>query len=364
MRTIKIFALPSHATEERTSGVDFARVIQPMEHLNGFEYEGVKFEVTIFSPKDTYDWIEVAQNYDIIFLNYTSMDWEFAKMGLMARKFNKTMVMDVDDSLWDVAKDNPIYESLKRGSRGLHVFTSICKEVDYITTTSKFLRNVISRNTARSTSVIKVLPNFIDLDNLYTYRPKFKDDLQIRLLHFGSTTHFLDLQSEEFEKGIDMIMKEYPNVVFKTVGALIPRYKNKWGQRYESGFGHQDLYKWVKERFPLFMDETDIIVVPLEENRYTRCKSSIKYLEASSAKKAGVYQKIRQYEEVIKEGVNGYTAAYAEDWYNAIKKLIDDKEHRKTIGEQAFKTVSNDWQMKGNIHLYAQLFKNIIDKKE
>src|SRR3990167_8006001 len=78
-RTIKIFALPSHATKTRTSGVDFARVIQPSKYLNGFIYKGYKFDVYIYDPivDEKLDWLKVSQEYDIIFLNYTANPWGF-----------------------------------------------------------------------------------------------------------------------------------------------------------------------------------------------------------------------------------------------------------------------------------------------
>lgn len=361
MRTIRIFALPSHATKDRVSGVDFARIIQPIEHLNGYSDGEVKFETKVYdvNSDEKMDWMEVVNNFDLIFFNYTAMPWEFAKMGATARAKGIPMVMDCDDAIWEIMSDNPVYESFKKGSENLRNFTAICREVDYMTTTSKFLRNVISHHTLKQTNLIKILPNFVDL-SLYKYQPAFKDTYDITLLHFGSTTHFIDLQSEEFEKGIDMVMREYPNVIFKTVGAMIPAYKHKWGQRYQNSYGHQDLYKWVNERFPEFMAETDILVVPLDINTYTKCKSSIKFLEASSAKKAGVYQRIRQYDEVIEQGVNGYLAYTAQEWYESIKKLIDDKEHRRQVGENAFNTVKEGWQMKDHVDLYAKLFKDIL----
>lgn len=363
MKTIRIFALPSHQTADRTSGVDFARVIQPMKSLNGYEDKDVRFEVRLYDIHEdkTMDWEWVAKNHDILFFNYTSSPWEFAKMGVMARKYNRLMVLDLDDSLWDIMPDNPVYDALKEGSEGIRNFTCIANEVDYITTTSRYLRNVIAHNTRKPTNKIATLPNFIDMDNIYTHRSKFKDTYDITLLHFGSTTHFIDLQTEEFEKGIDMVMKEYPNVVLKTVGALIPKYKYKWGIRYKNDFGHQDVYKWISDRFPQFMNDTDIFVTPLADNRYTRCKSSIKFLEASSSIKPGVWQKIRQYQEVVEDSKNGFLAYYAEDWFNSIKKLIDDKQLRKEIAKNAFDTVDRDWQMKNNTYKYAEFFKSLSD---
>lgn len=678
MKKIKIFSLPSHQQLERTSGVDLARIIQPSQHLNGYKDEDTKFEVRLYDiHKDTtMDWEWVAKNHDIIFFNYTALPWEFAKMGVMVRKYNKLLVMDTDDSLWNITTDNPIYQALKKGSEGLKNFTAICNEVDYMTTTNKYLRNVITHNTKKTADKVHVLPNCIDMDKLYTHRSELKDTNEIVLTHFGcfddtteiltengfklfkdlspsdkvatisrdgvleyqtptdrqiydydgemirvknsqvdllvtpnhqlyadgevkiaeqiegkrcrmhkdsgwagveqerfvsfgidvpmddwlkflgfwlaegwvsksklkqksgnitdcmqvgisnatyykefdslvrvsnkefweymsmfggasekyipecikglstrqlkilfdwyikgdghvdnagrirsgtvskqladdlvevslkigmsanvrkvkkrevviegrtipvsrmkdyyvvsyirksrcnptvlpehfsretykgkiydvevpnhtifvkrngvciwsgnSTTHFLDLQTEEFEKGIDMIMKTYPNVIFKTIGSLIPKYKYKWGQRYRNDYGHQDVYKWIGDRFPMFMDECDIFVTPLAENTYTKCKSNIKYLEVSSAIKPGVWQRIRQYENIVKEGENGYLAYSAEDWFGAIKTLIDDKQLRQSVANKAYDTVKSGYQMKNNVYRYANFFKSIL----
>jgi len=360
MKKISIFCLPSHQTVERTSGVDMARIIQPMEHLNGYEHEGVKFETYVYHPtKDKeLDWMQVAEKYDMVYLNYTAMPMEFAKMGLMFRKAGKPMVLDLDDSLWDIVEDNPAYHVYQKGSEGIRNFTCIANEVDYLTTTNTYLRNVIDHHTNKKD--ITVLPNYIDFKK-YSHRCKTKDTHEIQLLHFGSTTHFKDLQTEEFGKGIDKIMKRYPNVKLKTVGAMLPKYQKRWSMRYESGFGDVDVYKWIKNKFPKFMDECDICVIPLEANPYTVCKSSIKFLEMASAVRPVVAQKIRQYKKVIKNGENGYLCKTADQWYEAISKLIEDKDHRQQVAANGFKTVRDDWQLKSHLDEYARLFKRVKD---
>lgn len=261
----------------------------------------------------------------------------------------------MDDSLWDVMPDNPAYSAWKKGGEHIKNFTAICNEVDHITTTNRYLKNVIMHNTYKRADQISVFPNRINFD-LYKHRCEFKDQLEITLLHFGSTTHFIDLQNKEFQDGIDMIMKEYPNVKLLTAGAMIPEFRRKWGQRYINSYGDQDLYKWVNERFPYFMDQADICVVPLEDSMYNRCKSGIKFLEMSSAIKPGVYQNVRQYSELVKHGENGYLATKSQEWYESIKKLIDDKEHRRKLGQEAFKTVEEGEQMKDHVEDYAQFF--------
>src|SRR5690606_35548857 len=121
--------------------------------------------------------------------------------------------------------------------------------------------------------------------------------------------------------------------------------------RYIVDYGHQDVYTWIKDYFPKFMDETDILVTPLAENRYTKCKSNIKFLEGSSAGKPGVWQNIRQYAETV-DGENGLLANRAEDWYKQIKLLIDNPKLREEMGKKAFKTVEDEWQIQKNVNLY------------
>lgn len=364
MKTIKIFAVPSHASKDRVSGVDFARIIQPMEHLNGWDNGKVKFEATVYNPNSELhnDWRIVTRNFDIVYFNYTANPWAFAAMGAMCRANDVPMVLDLDDNLFNITSDNPAYDVYKQGSDGLKNFTAIMNEVDYVTCTNNYLKNVILHNTKKTADKVFVFDNYIDLD-LYKYPQPFKDDEQILLTHFGSTTHFVDLQNKEFVEGVRRILRDFPTVRFLTVGSFVPSFRNNWGERYQNEFGHVDVYTWIKEKFPQVMARTDICVVPLENLPYTRCKSAIKFLEMSSAKKPGVWQKIRQYQAVV-GGENGLLAETADEWYEAIKSLVLDSKKRKKMGEKAYQDIVDKYQMKDNVSQYADFFTDVFDKNK
>ena len=361
MKKIRLFALPSHASKDRVSGVDFARIIQPMECLKLHK----DFAVTVWDVHEPNPatWDQLAPKYDIFYFNYMNNPWGFAAMGCMARKHGVKLVMDMDDALWRILADNPAHKIFKKGSKGIAVITSICNEIDYLTCTNSYLRNVIASSTMKHHDNIRVFPNYIDLD-LYSYRAKVKDRHNIVIGHFGSTTHFTSLLSEEFMKGMDKIMREYPNVTFKTVGAHIPKYKLRWGARYEYGFGDPDLFIWIKNKYPAVVDDIDFFVTPLIENVYNRCKSAIKWLEVSAAKKPGVWQDIRQYNQVIEPGKHGFLARSASDWYKGMKKLIESVELRREIGENAFKEVKEKWTIQRHINDYADFFKEVMIDKQ
>lgn len=366
MKTIRIFAFPTHGTVKRTSGVDMVRMIQPMQLLDGYKDKEVEFKVNIFDPKDDFkkkdplSWVNVAKNYDIIYLNYLPDAWGYAAMGAMARSNNRKIVLDTDDSLWDVKKDNVAHSVYHKGSVATSNFTAMCNDVDYMTCSNSYLKNIILNETYKRADKVRVFPNYINLD-LYNHKSEFKDTNTITLMHYGSSSHFEDLTTEDFAKGVDKIMMEYPNVVVKFIGAFIPKFRNRWGSRYINAFGHEDIYEWIKGRFREYIDEADIMITPLTEDKYNRCKSSIKFIETASAGKPGVWQDIRQYSEVVKNGENGFLARTQDDWYKAIKTLIEDKKLRKTMGENAFKTVKKDWQIQDHINDYASFFREVYE---
>lgn len=360
MKKIRVFAFPSHQTFERTSGVDFARIIQPMKHLHGYKDDEVEFEVTLYDINIENNWEEIAKNHDIIYFNYIANSWGFAMMGMLARKNGTKLVLDLDDSLWEIREDNPAHSVYHKGSQALIDFTAICNEVDYMTVTNSYLKNVVVNNTYKRHEKVAVLPNYIDL-KLYKHRSPEKNERNILLLHYGSTTHFEDLSNKDFVIGMNKILKEYPNVKVKFVGAFLPRLQKLWSQRFETAYGDSDIYKWIKDHFPKYMDEADIIVTPLEDNKYTRAKSDIKYLEASSAKKPGVYQRMRQYADTIKDGEDGFLARSSDEWYGKIKKLIDSPGLRRKMGEAAFKKVKQEKQIQQHVKEYADLFKQVVD---
>lgn len=362
MREIKIFALPSHTFIDKISGVDYVRIIQPMRFLNGFKYNDVKFKVIVYdhSKNRSFDWRDVFAKNDIVYFNYTSNDVGYAVMGLLAQKYNKKLVCDLDDDLFNILGDNPAYEVFKPEGWGRVVIKAILGDVSHVTCTNQHLKHSIAHYTEKDLDKIGVLPNYIDLD-LYKHRCKFKDRGFYVGLHFGSTTHFRSLYDNAFVEALDMIMKEYPNFTFKTVGAFIPDFRNRWGVRYQQIHGHQDLLKWIK-KMPAIMKDADFMIVPLVNNAYNKSKSSIKYLEASSYKIPGCYQHIRQYAEVIHHKHNGLLCSGTEEWYKGIKLMLDNAELRKTMGTNAFKTIEKGWQIKDNLKEYAEFFIKVLDK--
>lgn len=361
MKVIKIFSFPSHSPREHVSGVDYPRVIQPMKFLQGYTDGEVKFEIIPWDgqPIRFQQWGDICKDIDIIYLNYTTNADMFASMGMMTEMHGVKIVMDVDDALWHINKDNTAYESYKKGSLGIATFNDITNYVDYLTCTNNYLRNVIVNYTHKAFNKIEVFPNTVDTE-IYNKVPSFKDTMNINIVHYGSSSHYTDLSDPIFVEAIDKIMQEYPNVTFLTVGSFFGDFKMKWGRRYNEEFGALNFMDWAKDKFPEVMVKTDIFVAPLTNNLYNRCKSDIKRSEVATAKKPFIGQDIRQYQEVIENGVDGMLAGTTEEWYQAIKKFCDNPELRKSIGENGYNRTMKERQSKDQVIRYCNFFKKVV----
>lgn len=355
---MKIFAFPSHTNKEKVSGVDFARIIQPMSNLA--KEKG--YEVKIYDPQNDLDgkikWKDVGKDYDVVYMNYLNARHAFAAIGTYNRMFNKKMIIDIDDDLWGILPDNPAYSVFGKRSDGIRTITAILNEADHITCTNTHLRNVILHNTNKSIDQVSIIPNAVDF-NVYDRPVKRTKSHQFRIIHFGSTTHFQSLAEENFTKAMNRIMKEYPNVTFTTIGALVPKFRMKWGPRYINKHGDIDVFKWIK-KMPDMLSEGDLLVVPLTNNTYNRSKSSIKFLEASAVKLPGCWQNIRQYKDIVRDGENGFLCNTYKEWYKAIKSMIDLGELREQIAEQAYDDVKSNHTIQKLLPEYKELFEKVL----
>lgn len=360
MKKVRIYALPSHQTKERHSGVDMVRVNQPMKYLNGYEYGDYVFEVKVHDVNtDSDSWLDISKQYDLVFFNYTVMDWHYAAMASVVHGNKKKIVMDIDDAIWHVQSDNVIYEGLQK-LNAAYILTCIIDDVDGVITTNRYLRNVITHETHKRIDQIKVIENHIDPE-LYTYDFEAKDTGTITLMHYGSSSHFEDLLDENFCKGIDRIMQEYPQVVLKTIQSFISKLRYRWGQRYQNAGGDVDIYKWISGKFGQYMSEADIMVVPLRDTIYNRCKSDIKFLESGSTGVPGVYSSTRPYRDTIEHGITGYLASTEQEWYESIKALVNSVDTRQKIGRAAREYVRSNRDIRQYADEYASYFLKILD---
>jgi len=358
---IKILGWKTHGKwlkndKYQTHGVDYARIINPLQHL-----DKEKFEVTItddpFNDK-LKTWDEITKYYDIVYFSYMDGIIDFVNLGLMSEKNNCELVVDLDDALDMVPKGSNVYQAFHPGSEQLYICECIIQEVKHVTTTNMFLKRHMVEWLGLAHNKVKCLPNYIDF-NMYDYKKinKKKSD-KIVIQFFGTSTHVVDILWAPLMVAMERIMSEYKNVYFDTCGMFLPHLKSRWGYRYTFHLGKPDVYEWADKLWPELMSEADICLAPLQPTDFSKCKSGIKFLEVSAGKCPLIASNIRQYQEM--EGCL-LADPTPEDWYRHLKTLIDSPEKRKELGEQAYEYVKKYHQIQDNIQQYEDYFTTIFN---
>ena len=93
----------------------------------------------------------------------------------------------------------------------------------------------------------------------------------------------------------------------------------------------------------------DIAVAPLDDNKFTRCKSHIKWMEMSALKFPVIASRVYPYyvdlwgRPTIEHDKTGLLVK-PNEWEEALELLITNKEKRKELAENAYSSVKENWQ--------------------
>ena len=164
-----------------------------------------------------------------------------------------------------------------------------------------------------------------------------RNDTNIIIGYFsGSITHNSDL--EMIEPAIIKILKEYNNVKLLIFGQLtIPEELNNFNQQIIK----KNFTDWRK--LPQLISNVDINIAPIEDSIFNQAKSENKWLEAALVKVPTIASNVGAFKDVIIHNETGLLCNNVDDWYISFKALIDNKELRNIIGENAHKICKNKY---------------------
>lgn len=257
-----------------------------------------------------------------------------------AQYFNKTVFFDIDDLVIDRkytdeikfvkemnASDRRLYDD------GVARMSETMKKCDYlITTTDALARELkqygkevfINRNVASEEMVRLSL-------NASKKNRRNSERVVIGYLS-GSITHNPDF--ELIKPALIKIMDEYENVDLLMMGYLdlpedLMRFKERIIQKPFSDW----------HVLPRIIAGIDINLAPIEKTIFNEAKSENKWTEASLCEVVTVASDYGAFHDVIKDGETGILCKNNNDWYKSIKQLIENKDLRERIGNNAKREV-------------------------
>lgn len=336
----------------RTSAVDYYRLIQPGMWLT--EWFDVEIRKDPFNGKPEKNWEEIVKNFDIIWTGYNiHSEMAYVQIRVLCLKYGKKLVIDLDDNIWQITPDNPVYPRLHKGTPDLHKLTCILSDVEYITTTTPYLKDRIFKETKNPKATC-----FDNTVHISDYSVKKKKHEEINLFYAGTQTHLWDINQPVFKNALRRIFDEFPQVKLTMLGVYTFEFQKLFKGRFRHVQGHSNFPEYM-EIWKREIAQADIALAPLIRNDFTRCKTAIKYYEYSAAKIPTIASDVQPYRKVVQYG-NGILCDSEDDWYNAMKRLIVNEKERREMGKKAHEWVKAYRNPETMRYKYKDFFESIL----
>lgn len=343
----KILFIPS----TQNGGVYYYRVYTPMLDIS--KRYGDEFDITINgayrftdAEKD-----EIGKNYDIVWIHnclfMSDIQEEVWKTIVYCKKvYGTRFVLDLDD-FWEYHKNHPAVDACRFNAFPEKMMINF-KLFDYVTTTTEYFKGVISNYFPAEK--IYVFNNAISTDDAqFSGYKNPSDKLRIGLTGGSSHTddikqlldfpkYLTDKQLDEIEFVLCGFDKNAEKINVDENGKIIGREalddkENWWVQtenHFKSKFKH---YKRIESKdickgeFGKIYEDIDVLLVPLTNNAFNRCKSELKFIEAGFTQTAVIASNVIPYSNF---GTNNDDSLLVkeptpQEWARAVKRLLRDK---------------------------------------
>lgn len=192
------------------------------------------------------------------------------------------------------------------------------------------------------------------LDHLNQFRTTDKSQKKTIDIFYGSGTqaHNSDF-IEQALPAIERILAEMPQVRLVVVGYL--RLPKEFRTRFAQQYIQLPPVKSVQAYWSL-LEQADINIAVLQDDRLNDCKSELKWFEAACFGIPSVVSSTANYRDVVKDGEDAFLAATPDEWYGALKRLTKSVELRQKVGQAALQRAKEDYSLEAlGGHLSEQL---------
>ena len=256
------------------------------------------------------------------------------------KKTRAKLIFDFDDSIWlqNVSDANRYLKFLKNPRKT----RKIIDLADRVVAGNQYLADFA----AKTNKHVSIIPTTIDTDAYQKVSRPQNDSLVIGWS--GSITTI-----QHFEYAIlflKRIKDEYGNrVKIKVIG--------------DANYSNEELgvkgIAWNEADELKELSEFDIGIMPLPDGEWAKGKCGLKGLQYMALEIPTIMSRVGVNSEIIQHGENGMLASSHEEWYGAIKQLIEDTERRINLGKKGRDTVVSEFSVQANANKYLNLFEEL-----
>ena len=408
MGKIKILVIPSD-----TCGCGYYRSLKP--HTKLAEMYENDFDIDIKYQVDWSD-VETMKKYDIIHIHkglFPNMD-VFRSTLKECRDNGTVVIMDLDD-YWDLGPYHPASSDIKRYGIDKLIKENI-KLVDYMTTTTDIFKKEIERLNPN----VKVFVNAIDREEeQFISKPNPSEKIRFGFVMGSSHLHDIEMLKGISNKlpqdvrdkiqfvlcGYDLrgtisyldnngqlqtrpitpkesVWYEYERILTDDYKIVSPQYK-EWLNRFipnsKYEFEDNEPYKrrWTKGimTYCTHYNDIDVLLAPLDDNKFNSFKSELKLIEAGMMNKAAVVSNFGPYQigtvNYFEKGGNVNPEGNCvlidkikahKDWAKTIEKLVRNPEHIEKLRKNLHNSIKDKYDLTNVTHERAAWYKEIVKR--
>jgi glycosyltransferase involved in cell wall biosynthesis len=278
-----------------------------------------------------------VSKYDFIFLQR-----EVAPLGppifewLYIKLLRKKVIYDFDDAIWmaSVSEQNSAAANFKNADK----VKNICKWAYKVSCGNEYLCNYARQ----FNSNVVYNPTCVDIEKRHNVLANHDvERITIGWTGSFSTLKYLEIiegamkrLQEKYEFDIKIICNEKPSLNLKNVKYI----------------------KWSEENEVAELATCQIGLMPLTNDEWSEGKCGFKLIQYLALGMPAVSSPVGVNKIIIEDGINGFFANTADDWYNKIELLLLDAALRKKMGNAGRQKMINQYSLQSNMNNFLGLF--------
>ena len=361
----------------------YIRLFSPLNELSGeFEIEVVdwhtrrRFLKDLDKNRTSADIIIISRDIDIINKDLKFVESLYEKL----RENDIKIIFDIDDNIMAIDENHTEYEYYRRF---FEYFKFLVRNSDKIIVSTPYLKESFKEYN----DDIEVIEN--TLMNNWKFSEKceirdLSDKDTIKIGYFGTRTHDPDLRM--LETPLKNIRKHFQdrNIEFEVVGittnsydwiskTIVPpnNYKNNPGLiDFAKNIAFKVLEKINRGRLELpycqFIDwmkdevDWDIGLAPLQDNRFNKNKSNLKYLEYTALNIPGIYSNVEPYKDIKDKNTGIVVDNNSQEWEEALISLIENRTLYKILLINSKRDIKENYLVENSSEKWRKVLRELL----
>ncbi len=307
--------------------------------LETFRLNGIRAEAG--DPGDLYKFLSELQNYRSLMFYRMPMSDLFMIYHDEARRLGLNIFYDLDDPTFDrvalgsnanLNMIDPVHRTMQL--RDAPKFRQAMESADHLLASTPELAALMSAAAGKKPA--SLWRNVVDqagirLSGQILAEPPRRHGQTVRIGYFsGSLAHEADFN--EALPALVELLRDSHDIELMVAGHAEPRAELRPFAHRMRTVGFSDYESYLRE-----VAQCDLVLVPLVDNAFNRCKSIVRYLDAALVEVPVVASAVGDY-SLIDNGKTGW-AIQRNEWLPVLSKLVEDRKLREHVGKSARKFV-------------------------